>query len=62
MITVAPWHEKATVAVRSDLGTLIARDADVTLDSGGWRTKAKRAEATEEIEQRLRELGYVDSG
>ncbi|WP_231188733.1 sulfatase-like hydrolase/transferase [Haladaptatus sp. DYF46] len=62
MITVAPWHEKVSVAVRSDLGTLIARDADVTLDSGGQRGVAKRAEASAEIEQRLRELGYVDTG
>ncbi len=62
MITVAPWHEKATIAVQDETKKLVARDANVSLESGENRTETSRAEVSDELEQRLRDLGYTDAG
>lgn len=62
MITVAPWHEKATIAVQDETKKLVARDANVSLESGEHRTEASSAEVSDELEQRLQDLGYMDAG
>lgn len=62
MITVAPWHEKATIAVQDGEKKLVARDANVSLESDSVQTEASRTEVSEELEQRLRDLGYADAG
>lgn len=62
MITVAPWHEKATIAVQDGEMKLVARDASVSLESDSVQTEASRTEVSEELEQRLRDLGYADAG
>ncbi|UPM42985.1 sulfatase-like hydrolase/transferase [Halocatena salina] len=62
MITVAPWHEEATVAIQDGTKKLVAQDADVSLDSDAGRAEASRSDVSPEIEQRLRNLGYTDAG
>lgn len=62
MITVAPWHEEATVAVQDDTKKLVAQDAGVSLDSDAGRAEASRSDVSPEIEQRLQNLGYTDAG
>lgn len=62
MITVAPWHDEATVAVQDGTKKLVAQNASVSLESEAGRTEASRSEVSPEIEQRLRNLGYTDAG
>ncbi|PSP90825.1 sulfatase [Halobacteriales archaeon QS_4_69_34] len=62
MVTIAPWHEAATVAVRTDGTKLVASDADVSLETGGERAAASRTEVPAALEDRLRDLGYADAG
>ncbi|GAB3687976.1 sulfatase-like hydrolase/transferase [Salinarchaeum chitinilyticum] len=61
-VTVAPWHEDATVAVRDRESTLIAADADVSFEEAGEEAAVGRADVDESVEQRLQELGYTDAG
>jgi arylsulfatase A-like enzyme len=61
-VTVAPWHEEATVALRDGDSTLVAADADVSLTEGDAETTVGRADVDESVEQRLQELGYTDAG
>ena len=61
-VTVAPWHEEATVALRDRESTLIAADADVSFEEGGEEAAVGRADVDESVEQRLQELGYKDAG
>lgn len=62
MITVAPWHEEATVAVQDGTKKLVAKDANLSLESEAGQAQASRSEVSPEIEQRLRNLGYTDAG
>lgn len=62
MITVAPWHDEATVAIQDGTKKLVAQDASVSLESDAGRTEASRSEVSDKIEQRLRNLGYTDAG
>jgi arylsulfatase A-like enzyme len=62
MVTIAPWHNKATISLRNGDMQLVARDADVSLKTGGHWSGVSRTDAPEELEQRLRDLGYVDAG
>jgi len=61
-ITIAPWHDMATVAWQDYEKKLVARDADVSLNEGGQRADVKRANVDDELEEQLRDLGYVDAG
>lgn len=61
-ITVAPWHDDATVAIRDEERTLIAADADVSLSADDRDAAVGRADVDESVEQRLQELGYTDAG
>jgi len=61
-VTIAPWHDTATVAWQDYDKKLIARDADVSLSEGGERADVERADVDDELEEQLRDLGYVDAG
>jgi len=61
-ITVAPWHEKATVAWRDRERTLVASDADVSYRSDGDTVGVESADISDDVESQLRDLGYTDGG
>jgi arylsulfatase A-like enzyme len=61
-ITIAPWHEQATVRWTDFETSLVCRDADVSLRSDGASVSVGRAEVSDDIEERLRNLGYRDAG
>lgn len=61
-VTVAPWHETATVAWQDFERKVVARDADVSMVEGDEEVAAERADVSEEVEAQLQELGYTDAG
>jgi len=61
-ITVAPWHEKATVAWQDFERKLVARDADATFREDGEEVAVERSDVSGEVEQQLQNLGYTDAG
>ena len=61
-VTVAPWHEKATVAWQDFERKLVARDADVSMTEGGEEVAVDRTEVSDEVERQLQDLGYADAG
>jgi len=59
-VTVAPWHEQATVAWQDFENKLISRDADVTFEGGSRSTDATdEQEVPEDLKEQMRDLGYV---
>jgi arylsulfatase A-like enzyme len=61
-LTVAPWHDEATVAWGDFERKLVARDADVSMREGGESVGVERADVSGDVERQLRELGYSDAG
>jgi arylsulfatase A-like enzyme len=61
-ITVAPWHEKATVAWQDFERKLVARDADATFREDGEEVAVERSDVSDDVEQQLQNLGYTDAG
>ncbi|MEF8852686.1 MAG: sulfatase-like hydrolase/transferase [Haloarculaceae archaeon] len=61
-LTVAPWHEKATVCWQDFERKLVARDATVSMTEGGEEVGVERADVSGDVEQQLRNLGYSDAG
>lgn len=61
-ITIAPWHDTATVAFRDYEKTFVARDADVSFEEGGTTADVERADVDQELEEQLQDLGYMDAG
>jgi arylsulfatase A-like enzyme len=61
-VTVAPWHEKATVAWQDFQRKLVARDADVSMTEGDEEVAVDRTEVSDEVERQLQDLGYADAG
>ncbi|WP_424017979.1 sulfatase-like hydrolase/transferase [Halorientalis pallida] len=61
-VTVAPWHETATVAWQDFERKLVARDADVSMTEGGEEVAVDRTEVSDEVERQLQDLGYADAG
>jgi arylsulfatase A-like enzyme len=61
-ITIAPWHDTATVAWRDYETKLVARDADVSFAEGGTRSDVERANVDQQLEEQLQDLGYRDAG
>ncbi|OTF00452.1 sulfatase-like hydrolase/transferase [Halorubrum sp. SD683] len=61
-ITVAPWHESATVAWQDFERKLVARDADVSITDSEGEVMVERTDVSEEVEAQLRDLGYSDAG
>jgi arylsulfatase A-like enzyme len=61
-ITIAPWHDTATVAWRDfETGTkLVSRDADVSLERDGEQVDVSRDAVDEDLKQQMRDLGYVE--
>ncbi len=61
-ITIAPWHDQATLSVQDGTKKIVAENASVSLSSEHGNSTAERADVPDEIEQRLRNLGYTDAG
>jgi len=62
-ITIAPWHDTATIAWQDYERKIVARDADVAYsDADGVQSESERADVDPALEQQLRDLGYVDAG
>jgi arylsulfatase A-like enzyme len=61
-LTVAPWHETATVAWQDFERKVIARDADVSMIEAGEETVTEGTDVPETVERQLRDLGYSDAG
>ena len=61
-ITVAPWHDRATVAWRTRERKLVASDADVSYAEGGEAVGVESADVSAEVEKQLQDLGYTDAG
>jgi arylsulfatase A-like enzyme len=61
-LTVAPWHDRATVCWQDFERKLIARDADVSMTEGDEEVGVERADVPEDVERQLQNLGYSDAG
>jgi arylsulfatase A-like enzyme len=61
-LTIAPWHDQATVLWQDFESRIISRDASVSFDNGSGEEGVGRADVSEDLEQRLKDLGYVDAG
>jgi arylsulfatase A-like enzyme len=61
-LTVAPWHETATVAWQDFERKVVAHDADVSMTEGDEQVAVERSEVSDEVEAQLRDLGYSDAG
>ncbi|MUV88724.1 sulfatase-like hydrolase/transferase [Halapricum sp. CBA1109] len=59
-VTVAPWHEQATVAWQDFENKLISHDADVTFEGSDTSTDAAdEEEVPEDLKETMRDLGYL---
>lgn len=59
-LTVAPWHDSATVCWR-DFQTetkVVARDAEVTMTGVGEAVSVERSDVPDDLQSQLRDLGY----
>jgi arylsulfatase A-like enzyme len=61
-VTVAPWHDTATVAWQDFERKLVARDADVQMREGETDVAVERADVSADVEAQLQDLGYSDAG
>lgn len=61
-LTIAPWHDTATVAWQDYEKKLIARDANVSLEQGDISDTVERTDVDRSLEKQLRDLGYLDAG
>ncbi|MFD1586906.1 sulfatase-like hydrolase/transferase [Halorientalis brevis] len=61
-LTVAPWHDTATVAWQDFERKLVARDADVTMTEGDQSASVESADVSDDVQKQLRDLGYTDAG
>ncbi|MFW6018790.1 MAG: sulfatase-like hydrolase/transferase [Halapricum sp.] len=59
-VTIAPWHNQATVAWQDFDHKLIARDAAVSFESDNGSTDVTdEQEVPEDLKEQMRDLGYV---
>lgn len=61
-ITIAPWHDTATVAWQDYEKKIISRDADVSFEDSNTSDHVNRADVDQELEKQLQDLGYMDAG
>lgn len=61
-ITIAPWHEQATVRWTDFETSLVSRDADVSLLTDDARVAVEKSDVSDDVTQRLQDLGYRDAG
>lgn len=59
-ITIAPWHDSASVRFSDAERTIVSRNGRVSLLEDGRESTVERDDRTEEVEDRLRDLGYVE--
>jgi len=59
-ITIAPWHNQATVLWQDFDHRLVSRNADVTFESTGDKTGLEEdTDVPEGLKEQMRDLGYV---
>jgi arylsulfatase A-like enzyme len=61
-LTVAPWHDTATVLWQDFDTRIVCRDADISVSDDDGTVEAGSAEVSDDLEQRLQNLGYMDAG
>lgn len=61
-LTIAPWHNQATVLWQDFDSRIVSHDAEVNFDRGNDQQSVDSAEVSGDLEQRLENLGYVDAG
>jgi arylsulfatase A-like enzyme len=61
-VTVAPWHDEATVAWGDFERKLVARDANVSMVEGGETSTVEETEVSSDVQAQLQNLGYTDAG
>lgn len=61
-LTVAPWHDQATIAWQDFERKLVAADADVSMTDGDRSVAVERSDVSAEVEAQLQDLGYSDAG
>jgi arylsulfatase A-like enzyme len=63
-LTIAPWHEKATVLWQNFDSRIVIRDGNISYDTGNNRGEqmAGSVEVSDQLEEKLKDLGYVDAG
>lgn len=61
-LTIAPWHDRATVLWQDFESRIVSRDAVVSFEAGADEGGVGSAEVSDDLEQRLKNLGYVDAG
>ena len=61
-VTVAPWHEKATLAWQDFERKVVALDAEISMSEGDEEIGVERADVSTDVEERLRDLGYSGAG
>jgi arylsulfatase A-like enzyme len=59
-LTIAPWHDTATVAWQDFETKIVSRDADVSLERGGETLEVERGDVDGDLKQQMRDLGYVE--
>jgi arylsulfatase A-like enzyme len=61
-LTVAPWHNTATVLWQDFDTRIICRDVDLSASDDDGTVEAGAADVSDDLEQRLQNLGYMDAG
>lgn len=61
-LTIAPWHDQATVLWQDFESRIVSRDATVSFNNNSDQEEVGRAEISDDLEKRLQNLGYVDAG
>lgn len=61
-LTIAPWNDKASIMWQDFDRKIIAEDAEVTYLSEGELVRPEEKEVSEDLEKRLKDLGYLGAG
>jgi arylsulfatase A-like enzyme len=59
-ITIAPWHNTASLRIATDDFTVTSTDGQVSMAEAGSNIKVERNEEAERVQEQLRDLGYVE--
>jgi arylsulfatase A-like enzyme len=61
-LTIAPWHKQATVLWQDFKSQMIFRDTTVDFRMDDIKNEISNSDVSERLEQRLKNLGYMDAG
>jgi arylsulfatase A-like enzyme len=59
-LTIAPWHNTASLRLATDDYTVTSTDGRVAMTESGTDIHVERNEQAEEVQERLQDLGYVE--